>query len=53
LEANIRLREAQKKLREIKNKAAEYRENHLLDLLSIAREEREDKKHEKQITILL
>jgi hypothetical protein len=52
-EANIRLREAQKKLREIKSKAAEYRENHLLDLLSIAREEREDKKHEKRITILL
>jgi hypothetical protein len=53
LEANTRLQKAQKKLREIKSKAAEYPENHLLELLSIASEKRKDKKHEKRIKILL
>jgi hypothetical protein len=52
-EANCKLREAQKNLREIKSRAAEYRENHLLELLSISSAERGDKRHAKRIQILL
>jgi hypothetical protein len=50
---NTKLREAQNTLREIKRKAAELREMHLMELLAISQSSQEDKKHEKRLKILI
>jgi hypothetical protein len=50
---NTKLREAQNNLREIKRKAAELREMHLMELFAISQSSQEDKKHEKRLKILI
>jgi hypothetical protein len=52
-EIQKQLRRAQKELREVKQKAALLRENHLRDLLDVQVESGDDKEHEKQLRILL
>jgi hypothetical protein len=50
---NVKLRAAQNNLREIKRRAAELRENHLMELLSITKENGMDKQHERRLQILI
>jgi hypothetical protein len=50
---NTKLREAQSTLREIKRKAAELRELHLMELLAISQSSQEDNQHEKRLKILI
>jgi hypothetical protein len=52
-EINSNLRKAQRKLQEIKSKAAELRENYLAELLAISQEDRDDKQHAKRLQILI